>query len=245
MISILLIEDNPRDAQRVTSILRSNPTIKDKYSLTHMSTAEGAISYLMDNTPDLILMDLEMSDEHTTTMSILDQISSDIPVIVISHLSHYQKPSLKHGNVYNFIPKSCLEDRLVGSILQTLAPRKGSEPETISFPVKNMNSISERFSVYKISFIQLVGRSVYEVYLTDGNVQTVHSVLFKDLTRYIKNQHIDSLRPVSRNEIININHISKIKKTPAGRVELYLLGYEDRSFHPGKGEIAYFEEEFF
>ena len=89
MISILLIEDNPRDAERVTSILESNPTIKDKYSLTHMSTVEGSISYLMDNTPDLILMDLEMSDEHTTTMSILDQISSDIPVIVISHLSHY------------------------------------------------------------------------------------------------------------------------------------------------------------
>ena len=162
-------------------------------------------------------MDLEMKEENQTTLGIIEQVPGSIPIIVISHLSHYQKPSLRHGNVCDFVPKSNLDDRLISRILQVLSPKNGSEPESIIFPAVMKGEISESILIYKISYIYLVGRGRYEIHFSDGRILPLRSVLFKELLRQLKDQHIVSLQPVSRNEIVNVNHISRIKKTPAGR----------------------------
>lgn len=244
MITILLVEDNTKDAKRISALLDASLSIHYKFTLIHKTGTVEALSYLSDSSPDLILMDLEMKEENQTTLGIIEQVPGSIPIIVISHLSHYQKPSLRHGNVFDFVPKSNLDDRLISRILQVLSPKNGSEPESIIFPAVIKGDVSESIPIYKISYIHLVGRGRYEIHLSDNRILLLRSVLFKELLRQLKEQHIVSLQPVSRNEIVNINHISRIKRTPAGRIELTILGADDHPFNIGKEYERFFEEEF-
>ena len=140
--------------------------------------------------------------------------------------------------------KSNLNDRLISRIIQVLSPRNDSEPEAITFPAVVKEDISESVPIFKISYIYLVGRGRYDIYLTDGRVLSLRSVLFKELLHILKDQHIVSLRPVSRNEIININYIAKIKRTPVGRLELTIMGIDNHPFRIGKEYEKAFEEEF-
>ena len=244
MITILLIEDDDRDAAKIKNALHALD-IDTEYSLVLLNSIAKAIPYLETKQPDLILLDLEMREEKTTTLNLLDRIDQKIPIIIISNLLHYQKPSLKYQNVRDFISKKHLDKRLPNCILQILFPSKNREPDKIVFPTRKKTHVAESFPIYKISFIELIKRDEYNVYFTSGNIFTIKSVSFKDLIQSLQSHHIYSLRPVSRNEIININYISYIGRNISGRIELTLVGYPKRPFHPGKQWAQYFEEEFF
>jgi len=134
MITILLVEDNKKDAESISALLDSSLSKHYAFTLIHKSDTAEVLTYLSNSSPDLILMDLEMKEEHQTTMGIIEQIPRNIPIIVISHLSHYQKPSLRHGNVFDFVPKSKMSDRLINRILQVLSHQNSTEPPNIIFP---------------------------------------------------------------------------------------------------------------
>ena len=244
MINILLIEDDMRDAGRIISLLNSSLAGKYDYSLLHKSGTNEALACIEESAPDLILMDLEIKNENQTTLGMLNRIPRTIPIIVISHLSHYQKPSLRHGNVIDFVSKSNLDDRLVDRVRQALSPRNASEPDSVLFPAAARDDISESVPIRKISYIILTGRGRYDIHLTDGKILSLRSVLFRDLKRVLKEQNITSLRPVSRNEIININYISKITKSPNGRLSVTVIGNDLSPFHIGTGYEKFFADEF-
>ena len=106
------------------------------------------------------------------------------------------------------------------------------------------DDISESVPIHKISYIILTGRGRYDIHLTDGKILSLRSVLFRDLKRVLKEQNITSLRPVSRNEIININYISKITKSPNGRLSVTVIGNDLSPFHIGTGYEKFFADEF-
>ena len=245
MINILLIEDDMRDAGRIISLLNSSLAGKYDYSLLHKSGTNEALACIEESAPDLILMDLEIKNENQTTLGLLNLIPDTIPIIVISHLSHYQKPSLRHGNVLDFVPKANLDDRLADRIRQVLSPRNASEPDSVIFPASARDGVNEGVPIHKISYIVLTGRGRYDIHLTTGKVLSLRSVLFRDLLRALKEQNITSLRPLSRNEIININYISKITKSPNGRLSVTVIGHDEYPFHVGAGYEKFFLDEFF
>ena len=241
MITLLLLEDDPRDAEKIKNALETF----DEHILKITTTLADATKYLQENPkPDAILLDLEMKAERTTSLHLLDQIDESVPVIVISNLLHYQKSSLRHKNVRDFISKVHLDSRLSDCLSRVLVPKSNFKPVSIIFPACKSTHIAESVSIHKIVFMELIGRNEYTIYTSDGHLLTIKTLSFKELLSYLQAKHADSLRPVSRNEIININHISRIGRNASGRIELTLIGYPNRPFHPGKQWVQFFEDEF-
>ncbi len=241
MKKILLIEDDPNDVKKVESIL-NEMQVRLPNSLMILNHSKDVIPYLDKNTPDLILMDLEIQSESTTTLPLLEKIASSIPIIVTSHLNHYQKPSLRHINVIDFVSKQRLEDQLEDSILRAFRARKNGSAEMFTFPVRSVHEIEEKLLVYNIAYIELDQRDHYRVHMVDHTVLPVHSVSFRKLLHAFRDQNILSLQPVSRNEIINVNNIEKIYKNSSGRIELELIGFPERVFRPGRQWASAFQD---
>ena len=137
---------------------------------------------------------------------------------------------------------ACIEE---SRIRQVLSPRNASEPDSVIFPASARDGVNEGVPIHKISYIVLTGRGRYDIHLTTGKVLSLRSVLFRDLLRALKEQNITSLRPLSRNEIININYISKITKSPNGRLSVTVIGHDEYPFHVGAGYEKFFLDEFF
>ena len=78
MTTILLIEDNRRDAERIASLLSNSLSGKFDYSLVYKSGTSEALACIEESAPDLVLMDLEMKNENQTTLGLLNLIPDPV-----------------------------------------------------------------------------------------------------------------------------------------------------------------------
>ncbi len=100
MRTILLIEDNPGDIYLAEEGLSMNDD--DPPRIAVKRTAKGALDWLKDHTPDLVLLDLNMPDMtgHEVLLAIrrLPQ-SCQVPIVVLSNSSDQRdvKMAYQHG----------------------------------------------------------------------------------------------------------------------------------------------------
>lgn len=240
---IVLIEDDPCDAEAILKLL--SPAIQQEdVSIERLSTLESAELYFRNHHPDLVLLDLEFTNEKTTSIYLLQDILVNVPVIVVSHLSHYQKQISQQIDVRAFIRKDAMSQYLLHSVERVLFPTQHYEIKRINFPSPTIHSLSESMLIRDISYIEKTGRTTYEVYTVSGKIVLIRSVYFADLCDELKKQHITLLQPVSRNQIINTACIKTISRTPKGRIFIELINYPDKQFNVGKGYERYFVETF-
>jgi signal transduction histidine kinase/CheY-like chemotaxis protein len=83
-LTILLVEDNPRDACRVQEILQAAFTFP--FQLIQVSRLEEALSYLLRSSSiSVILLDWSLPDaQGVDTITQLRQVSPDIPILVLN-----------------------------------------------------------------------------------------------------------------------------------------------------------------
>ena len=243
MKNIVLIEDDPCDAEEILKLL--SPVIqRDAAIIEHLSTLESAESYFRNHHPDLVLLDLEFTNEKTTSIYFLQDILVNVPVIVVSHLSHYQKQISQQIDVRAFIRKDTMSQYLLHSVERVLFATRHSEIKRVNFPSPTIHSMSESMMIRDISYIEKTGRTTYDVYTTSGKIILIRSVYFANLCDELKRQQITLLQPVSRNQIINTACIKTISRTPKGRLFIELISVPDKRFSVGKGYERYFVETF-
>lgn len=223
---ILLIDDDPQDIEHVSELLSSSSL---PYSLTRCISLEKS-SLLLDNPPepfDLVLLDLEFTQEGTTSLYFLQDIPIPCPIIIISHLKHFQRMTFPNMNVFTFISKSQLDFSLIASIKQCLLGPQLSKPqEAIFFPPLHLNSPTERVYVRDILLIHKSLRRTYEVILKNGSSISISSSIdMTSLYTSIKTARIRELIRISRSDIINLAYLSSVTKLRNGRIELQLLNY--------------------
>jgi len=81
-MKILIVEDNPTNMKLASSLLK-----KDGYEVLEAADAESGISSAKANSPDLILMDIQLPGmDGLTATGILkkDPLTKDIPVIALT-----------------------------------------------------------------------------------------------------------------------------------------------------------------
>ena len=243
MKRILLIEDDLHDAKKVISLLSSSP-YHSQLEVEHSASLKNAREYLTANVPDLVLLDLEFTDENTSSIHLLQDFLISAPVIILSHLSHYQNTLIQYVDVKTFIRKTDISIYLLPAVARILFPAQDTGPEDVVFPPYGSTGINESVTVRAIRFIEKTGKRTYTVYRTDSTVLTISSVSFASLCNTIRKQGITLLQPVSRNEIINTSCIARIYRTEKGRIELILINLSDRVFHVGKKYSEYFMDHF-
>ena len=234
MKTILILDDQPTDIQ---DIMNSLQKMTKSYECKILcNTKLENIRHFLDRqkeTLDLLILDLEFTESNLSTVYFLDSLPKKLPVIIVSHLKHYQHLVGSKLNVKGFVSKDQLE--LLPSLVEAvLFPTVvSSQEEKFIFPG------TKRISPYMIHtvdirFVEMVKRNLYRIHTIKGDPYEITSVSFSLVVKELSEQKIQILRPVSQNEIINIGYIKKIELDRSGRLKIELINLPERPFTVSK-----------
>jgi CheY-like chemotaxis protein len=85
LIKVLLVEDDPGDAFWIKELLEAAGRSLYRFELQHFSRLSEALEYLAVETPDAVLLDLELPESQgmQTLRSIID-VAPHVPVVVLT-----------------------------------------------------------------------------------------------------------------------------------------------------------------
>lgn len=224
MFSIVMIDDVDKDIKKVSEALKPLANTISYTFEAYTNMAEGRKALLAEKV-DLLLLDLEFSSDKEMSISLLDQISPRIPVIIVSNLTHYQRQLQLKINVIGFISKARAEEQLIPMIFELLiAKRMIKRRDELVFPQEKGNGITQTFIVKNIVWIELVKFKEYAVHMKDGGVSVLTSISFDKLCREIKDRGIFTLTPATRFVIVNTEYLKEVYIAKNGRLIIKLLG---------------------
>ncbi len=116
-IQILLVEDNPADADLLSEILEEADEIQ--WSLVHVERLKEALHVLSENHFDVVLLDLSLPDKQgLSTVSQTYQAAPDLPIVVLTGLNDKMIAlEALRGGAQDFLVKGKIDsDLLVRSI---------------------------------------------------------------------------------------------------------------------------------
>lgn len=227
-MDILIIEDEILAAQRLKILLHQyDPAIQVKGCL---ESIEEAVQWLQTKPhPDLLLMDIQLSDGHS--FEIFRQVSLLRPVIFTTAYDNYAISAFQHFSI-DYILKPVTAEALAGAIRKYL-----SMAQVFSAPdyKRWAESISKRMVHYKDRFLAKVGaRSFFiqaeEVAYFYVDNKTVFLV-DREGNRFIINFTLEKLEPlldphlffrINRKMIVCSSMIDIIKPYPNNRLKLNL-----------------------
>lgn len=128
MIKLLLVEDNPTDAQLTQDLLAEWSL--DQFEITHASVLADGLTRLSRGRFDVVLLDLSLPDTHgLATVTQVLATSPDVPVVVLS--GHDDHPlalqALQHGAQDYLVKGEGGSDFLARSILYAIERKKAQE----------------------------------------------------------------------------------------------------------------------
>ena len=232
MKNIVLIDDSKSDAEEIHTLL----TEALSCDFHHFLDLREGMFYVKTNPVDLLLLDLEFTEANLTASSFIDDIAPSIPILIVSNLSHYQKPLSVKINVKGFISKSHLDRDLLTFVRKNLEPTDPSLNirKKFVFPSPNSKHVSEAITVNDIRYIEFSNRQIYTVHLVDGTFKHVYSLPFSEICSSLLSENIDCLCPITKNQIVNLNCVNSITKSINGRLQIKLVNLPDMVFHVGK-----------
>ena len=188
------------------------------------------------------MLDLEFTSENRSAVSIIDDLPIELPIIIISNLSHFQKSLSSKINIQRFISKENMNTELLPYVLKSLGISNLTESQSkeFIFPAANSKYISESVNVNNIRYIEFREKK-YKAYMIDGSCRTIYSLPFRDICNLLLTGGFSTLRPVTKNQIINIDHIRTISKADNGRIEITLINLPEKKFFVGNKHQKYFE----
>ncbi len=128
MIKLLLVEDNPVDAQLTRDLLAEWPL--DQFEITHAPTLAEGLTRLSRDRFDVVLLDLSLPDTHGLgTVTQVLATSPGVPVVVLS--GHDDHPlalkALQHGAQDYLVKGEGETDFLARSILYAIERKRAQE----------------------------------------------------------------------------------------------------------------------
>ena len=128
MIKVLLVEDNPVDAQLTQDIL--GEWALDRFAISHASTLMDGLTKLSRGRFDVVLLDLSLPDTHgLSTVTQVLATSPGVPVVVLS--GHDDHPlalkALQHGAQDYLVKGEGGADFLARSLLYAIERKRAQE----------------------------------------------------------------------------------------------------------------------
>lgn len=221
MKHILILDDTLADIQIIKHCLEKS-RYATQFSVIQGTAIEDYLRLSKQVPIDLLLLDLEFTSANTTSISFMQLFSPELPIIIVSHHSHYQHLLNSTGRISGFIPKSALDDMLVPVVEKTLGYSTQIPEESFVFPIAK-SGIAYKIPTKEVRFIQKTGRTKYEIHTISGKSVSIEASTWNDMLTALKKQNIITLKPVSQGYIININCISSIEKERSGLYKITLV----------------------
>ncbi len=163
-MNILMVEDETRIAKRIERLTRA--ILGDiLQSLTHINTLTEAIEYMDSNTPDLVLLDLNLNGQDG--FDLLKQVvSKSFHTIIISAYKDQAIKAFEYG-VLDFVPKPFNQKRLEQAFNRALAQEPPRDNPIKYLAVKKRQQV-QLVPIEELRYIKGAG-SYTELFLLDGS----------------------------------------------------------------------------
>ncbi len=125
-LQILIVEDNIGDFRLIEQMLLENRDFSK--DIIQATSLQEAISAVIENKPDVILLDLSLSDSHGfDTFQQLSKVNTSIPILILSGLNdtRFAHEAVKNG-AQDYLVKGEFEEKLLAKSLLYSIERKSS-----------------------------------------------------------------------------------------------------------------------
>lgn len=225
-MDILIIEDECFAADKLEQLLKEiDPSIK---IVGKLGTIERSVQWLLQNTADLIFLDIELSDG--ISFNIFEQVTISIPVVCVTAYDQYAINAFKL-NCISYLLKPISKSGLT-SCLQKYRILKSTYG--IDFG-KFLDTNKEKEPDYKKRFLIQTGDSIKKVEVSEiayfyVQDQVAYLKTFQDhsypvdftLDKLEKLLHPDLFFRINRKYIVSVESISNMVVYPRARVKLEL-----------------------
>ena len=242
---VLIIEDEPLAAERLRLLLAQyDPRIQIQAALESIA---ATVKYLgdPDRMPDLLIMDIHLSDG--SAFEIFKQLNINSPVIFTTAYDQYAIEAFKVLSIdYLLKPVTLQSLALAIEKLKKLRTAPGQREKDYSLLAEQVSSGAVR---YRSRFMGRVGQKFFFVYIRDIALFIADNKIIQmvgmDNTRYMVDYTLEELEEVldpalffrvNRSMIVQAAAIEQVKPVINQRLRIYLR-------HPVKVEEVYISRE--
>lgn len=225
-MTVLIIEDEELAAATLHNMLVSlNP---DLQVLAILGTVEAGVSWLQQNSADLIFMDIHLGDGES--FEIFQQIAVSSPVIFTTAYDQYTLKAFKNQGI-DYLLKPFDQDDVRAALQKLDNILKTSSSDSSLIPaeaVKAVQKIRNRFMVKMGKQLKSVPLEEIAYFMADDKYLFL---VTRDQQNFIIEETIGSLEPkldhadffrINRKFIIHIKSIEEMYKLPRNRVRVIL-----------------------
>ena len=219
-MKLIVIEDEFRTRNAIISIVEKN--CKEITIEGWADNVNEAISLITDSKPDLVLMDIQLTDGNAfDILKSFDDV--DFGIIFLTAYENYALQAIKFS-AFDYLLKPFTEEDLIKTITRF---KKKNQKGSLDVLLNNINSGGEKKIILKTNediFIVSVNEiirceadsSYTHFFLENGTHITVSGTL-KKYDDYLK--HFNFIR-VHHSHIVNLNFITKFSKLKGGSLQL-------------------------
>jgi DNA-binding response OmpR family regulator len=130
LLNILLVEDNPGDVALLRGVLLKPPPV-GQFLLAQEGTVQQAVDRLQRETPDVILLDLNLPDSRgTDTVRRMREAARDCPIIVLTSMDDEATGvEAIHMGVQDYLVKGTIDARTISRTVRYAMERFRLEKE--------------------------------------------------------------------------------------------------------------------
>ena len=233
MIEVLIIEDEKPAARRLQRML-SKLNIEAK---TMLHSVAEAITWFKSNThPDLIFLDIQLSDG--VSFEIFDNIETDAAIIFTTAYDEYALKAFKLNSI-DYLLKPIDEEELEGAIKKFQTTRQSSngisanELRSLLNQNNTEKSYKNRFTAQVGQHLKLVEVADIACFYSENKATYMHCFSGRNYPIDIPLEQLeDELVPekfyrINRKCILNINAIKDIVSYTNSRLEIKLENFND------------------
>ncbi len=225
-MKIIIVEDEKLAAERLKTLLFDYDPLLTVCAC--MESIEETVQYLKQHpTPDLMILDIHLSDGHS--FEIFNQVNFSGPVIFTTAYDQYALQAFKMLSI-DYILKPVTQEALASAINKLKMFSSG-------FTSLEFNKLSTDLTEnqYKKRFIGKVGQRLFyinaaDIFLFEASNKIVH-IIDQSNNRYLAEHNIEKIEQLvdprkffrlNRGNIVNISAVKQVKPYFNGRLKLTL-----------------------
>ncbi|MEM8508035.1 MAG: LytTR family DNA-binding domain-containing protein [Bacteroidota bacterium] len=228
MIKTVIIEDEEIAAirlQRMVQEVDSNIVVAK-----HIVSAKGAIEYLRSNVPDLIFLDIHLSDNNS--FEIFKELEVNSPIIFTTAYSEYAIQAFKQNSI-DYLLKPISKDALNAALEKFKKFAGAKVPDYKAMLLGEREPYKKRFLVKMNNTLQTVDTGKIAYFLSEDKITFIR---LKDGKRIpiddTLNALVDQLDPkrffrINRKYLVCIDAIKKMYYTSKSRIQVNLAPLPD------------------
>jgi len=245
MTAIIIEDEKPALEKLKSGLHKANPDIE---ILACLTSIEQATSWLQSNTqPDLIFMDIELSDG--LSFQILEQSSIQSPIIFTTAYDEYWQEAFEHNSI-DYLLKPIKQEKL-----ETALSKYHRLKEHFAGNLQNLLNWQKGNSAYKKKFLVKRGSDYISIKVEDiayfyashkvvclVNNQSHKFILDESLSELEEQLDSSMFYRVNRKYLVNVNAIQRIRSYPKSKLQLDLVPAMEEEVLIAQENVASFKE---